>query len=683
MLARRVWSLSVIFLLTCCPVSRALDEANIKRFLERPIIGSATAMAEAQLYTERRVPQMPDVKSAEEWETIASRIRADVLKNVVYQGEASRWRELETNVEWLDELDGGAGYRIKKLRYEAVPGMWIPALLYEPTTLDGKVPVVMNVNGHDRPNGKAADYKQMRCINQAKRGMIALNVEWVGMGQLHLPGMSHAAMNQLDLCGTSGLAPFYLSMKRGLDILLQHPNADPGRVGVAGLSGGGWQTIIISSLDTRVTLSNPVAGYSSFITRARHFKDLGDSEQTPNDLAVYADYTHLTAMLAPRAGLLTFNKTDNCCFESTYALDPLMTAARPIYKLLNQADRLRSHVNVDPGTHNFEQDNREALYAMMRDHFYAGDKSFQVAEIDCKEEVKTKEELRVPIPENNATFNSVAMDLAKSLPRAPGLPDGLSEAKRWQGSARETLNDLIRSDWATYETFAQQQDSFTRDGVLIRYWRLRIGGDWTVPVTEISPPGAESTSIVISDKGRASCSSTVSRLVAEKKRVLAIDPFYFGESKISQRDYLFAFMIATVGHRPLGVQANQVAAVARWSRENNGDHPVTLIAEGSRTSIVALVSAAIEVDAIAAVELHGSLGSLKETIENNQQASQTPELFCFGLLQELDVLQLAALVAPRPVLFHEPADRVKTELAPLATWYKTLGQNHDPLVAGE
>ena len=27
-------------------------------------------------------------------------------------------------------------------------------------------------------------------------------------------------MNQLDLCGTSGLAPLYLDMKRGLDVLL-------------------------------------------------------------------------------------------------------------------------------------------------------------------------------------------------------------------------------------------------------------------------------------------------------------------------------------------------------------------------------------------------------------------------------------------------------------------------------
>src|SRR5262249_53222448 len=149
-----------------------------------------------------------------------------------------------------------------------------------PDQLFGHVPVVLNVNGHDAA-GKAADYKQIRCINQARRGMIALSPEWLGMGQLRGSGYEHTRMNQLDLCGTSGVSPFYLSLKRALDVLLSHKHADPQRVAVAGLSGGGWQTIFISALDPRVKLSNPVAGYSSFRTRARFLEDLGDSEQTP------------------------------------------------------------------------------------------------------------------------------------------------------------------------------------------------------------------------------------------------------------------------------------------------------------------------------------------------------------------------------------------------------------------
>ena len=161
--------------------------------------------------------------------------------------------------------------------------------------------MILNTNGHEG-TGIANDYIQIRCINEAKKGALALNFEWLGMGQLKTDGFSHTRSNQLDLVGTNGVALHYLSQKRGLDILLAHPNADPSRVAVTGLSGGGWQTILISSLDPRVTIAAPVAGYSSFVTRAQFPEpDLGDSEQTPVDLARIADYTTLTAMRAPKA----------------------------------------------------------------------------------------------------------------------------------------------------------------------------------------------------------------------------------------------------------------------------------------------------------------------------------------------------------------------------------------------
>src|SRR5262249_13775946 len=149
---------------------------------------------------EARIPRMPEVKTAAEWDKHAEHIRRGVLDRVVFRGEAAVWRDAKCQVKWLDTIAGGPGYRIKKLRYEALPGLWIPALLYEPDKLDAKTPVVLAVNGHDR-NGKAAGYKQIRCINLAKRGMLVLNVEWFYMGQLRKPGYQHYCMNQLDLCG--------------------------------------------------------------------------------------------------------------------------------------------------------------------------------------------------------------------------------------------------------------------------------------------------------------------------------------------------------------------------------------------------------------------------------------------------------------------------------------------------
>ncbi|HEU5119328.1 MAG TPA: acetylxylan esterase, partial [Isosphaeraceae bacterium] len=289
-----------LLILTLTAQTRADDPGTITDALKAPILDSKTTLEETRNFVEARIPRMPNVASAEEWTAKADQYRHDVFQNVIFRGEAAGWRDADLKVEWLDTIDGGPGYKIKKLRYEALPGLWIPALLYEPENIEGKVPVILNVNGHDTKNGKSADYKQLRCINQAKRGMLALNIEWFGMGQFHTDGFRHGLINAIDLTGTSGIATHYLAMKRGVDILLSHEHADPERVAVTGLSGGGWQTIFYSPLDTRVKLTDPVAGYSSFFTRTRFFEDLGDPEQTPCDLATVVDYTHLTAMMAPR-----------------------------------------------------------------------------------------------------------------------------------------------------------------------------------------------------------------------------------------------------------------------------------------------------------------------------------------------------------------------------------------------
>ncbi len=662
----------------CAPGAvRGADQAEIETLLKRDIIGGDLSMAEVQWYCDERVPAMPPVTTVEQWEQEAERIRAAVLERIVYRGAAAGWRDAETKVEWLDTIDGGPGYRIRKLRYEALPGLWIPALLYEPEQLTGQVPVILNVNGHT-PLGKQYPPKQIRCINQAKRGMLALNIEWVGMGQLAGPGFNHGHMNQLDLCGTSGLAPFYLNLKRGLDVLLSLEHADPRRVAVTGLSGGAWQTIVISSLDKRVTLTNPVAGFSSIKTRVWHLKDLGDSEQMPNDLATICDYTHLTAMMAPRPTLLTFNLHDDCCFEGSYALEPLRAAVQPIFQLYGQAESLRWHVNDDPpAKHNYEVDNRQQNYRFLGDFFYPGEAAYDAREIPSDDEVKSEEALHIPLPDDNLDFNKLALGLSRDLPREGTLPTDPAAASAWQRSRRAVLRDVVRAK--DYQVAAGDVAREEKEGVTVTFWKLRMDNIWTVPAVEFVPDAPQQTAILVADQGRQSTAAQVAELLAAGYRVIAADPFYYGESKLAQLDYLFALLVAGVGDRPLGLQASQLAAVARWAATHRAAGPVQLVAVGSRCSAAALIAAALEDQAVHSVALHGSLGSLKEALEQNWGVQERPELFCFGLLESFDIKQLAALSAPRPVQFVAPSDRAKSELAELADWYQLWGADVDPL----
>lgn len=611
-----------------------LAHADVQQFLSEPIIGPKQAMSDVQDYCEARIPSMPQVKTKEEWETLAKKMRADALEKVVFRGEAAKWRDYHGKVQWTGTIGGGEGYSIRKVRYEAVPGMWIPAVLYVPDKIDGKAPAVLNVTGHDG-GGKAVAYKQINCINQAKRGMFALNVEWFSFGQLAGPGFNHAKMNQLDLCGTSGIAPFYLAMARGLDLLESLEAVDKQRLAVTGLSGGGWQTIFISSLDERVKLSDPVAGYSSFKTRARFLSDLGDSEQTPCDLGTVADYTHLTAMRAPRPTLLTFNSKDDCCFASGHALAPLMEAARPIFALYGAENALRSHVNDVPGTHNYEKENREEFYKIAGDFFFSG-KAFDYREIDCASELKTKEQLMVELPAENENFHSLAMKLSKELPRRLRTPE----------NQHDSLKKLVA--WKDLRLAPESAGVEEKDGISVHRWKLRMGDAWSVPCVELSRAGAKGTVIVLHDGGRKAAAEQVNNFLADGKRVLAIDPFYFGESKIEQRDYLFALLMLTIGDRPLGLQASQVAASARWLADKYKGEEVSVIAVGPRSSTFALIAAALE-PSISSVELNQPLTSLRDVIEKDWTMEKTPEMFCFGLLAEFDLKDIEAMVAPRKV----------------------------------
>ncbi len=209
-----------------------------------------------------------------------------------------------------------------------------------------------------------------------------------------------------------------------------------------------------------MTLANPVAGYSSFLTRVRNLSDLGDSEQTPCDLATVADYSHLTAMMAPRGLLLTYNAKDNCCFASGHALQPLLDAASPIYALYGDQPRLRSHVNHDPGTTTSSATTARRSIGPSAIGSIEDSAGFKAEEIPVDDELKTAEELTVPLPEKNHTFNTLALQLCQSLPRDAELPTSKDKAESWQGQRRSRLSELVKAK--EYRVAAQEAGKETQ-----------------------------------------------------------------------------------------------------------------------------------------------------------------------------------------------------------------------------
>jgi hypothetical protein len=98
------------------------------------------------------------------------------------------------------------------------------------------------------------------------------------------------------------------------------------RIGMAGLSGGGWTTTLVSAIDSRIQRSYSVAG--SLPTRYKSEDEIGDWEQRARDLLDVADYSDLYLMGSAeksRKTHLIYNSDDGCCFKgrvaSTFAND--------------------------------------------------------------------------------------------------------------------------------------------------------------------------------------------------------------------------------------------------------------------------------------------------------------------------------------------------------------------------
>ena len=88
---------------------------------------------------------------------------------------------------------------------------------------------------------------------------------------------------------------------------------------MVGLSGGGWTTVVVSGIDTRIDASYPVSGSWPHYLRDR-FGSFGDYEEriTPNYLELYLMATH-----PGRSQAQFFGELDGCCFGGLYAYDYL------------------------------------------------------------------------------------------------------------------------------------------------------------------------------------------------------------------------------------------------------------------------------------------------------------------------------------------------------------------------
>jgi dienelactone hydrolase len=588
------------------------------------------------------VPRCP--AAATQWTEESKRLRQHLLQDVVFHGWPKEWVNSRPAFEDLGIIKSGDGYRIRKLRYTIVPGFQSVAIAYEPEHIQGKIPAILNVTGHVGAPGKSVEYMQKQSINFARRGILTLTLDWLNCGELSHPENHHEFAAHLDLIGMNGVGLFYLAMRRGLDYLYEHPNVDQTRLGMTGLSGGGWQTIMLGALDERVLAAVPVAGYASMASMMER-PGGDDLEELPSDFFIGSDYAQLTAIRAPRPTLLIYNAEDDCCWRASLVKPYIFERVQPFFKLLDSDKLFEWHENTVPGTHNYQLDNRLQSY-----RFFA--RSFRLplieSEIPVANEIQSYDELRVGLPKDNLTI----LGLAKRLSGNYVQPNLRKDPVQWGSSEREKLRDVVRyhpvslqHPWAISNT--------KRNGVETRSYFFEMSNGLSatgVWLKGIETPDDAPISVVLSDKGKKEVAARISDLINRGEQVMAVDLLFFGDVKPEKPGpEEYAHVLATLGDRAVGIEAAQLNGVSRWLKSISQAQVIHLESNGIRSQVVALTASAIESNLFNELSTHGGMRTFRYLLDKPVAYEEAPDLFCLDFYKDFDIDSLVRLGQPTKI----------------------------------
>src|SRR3984957_16646376 len=270
------------------------------------------------------------------------------------------------------------GFRIEKLIFESLPGLYVSALLYVPKDGNKKHPAIFVPAGH-AAIGKI--HRQPLCHRLVQRGYVVISWAPVGQGErsqfwdaktvnsrYNLICAEHAVLGNLAYLAGTNLARWEIwDGIRAVDYLLTRPEVDPERISITGTSGGGFQAAHIAALDRRIKVA-AISCYITALPMRMYNRIFQDPDSDPEQdlygmISNHVDNAGLLLMMYPRPVFVAAGVLDFFPIEGARRTVREVTE---LYAKFDHADRIGMAEGYH--AHEFSLENQEAAISFL-DHF--------------------------------------------------------------------------------------------------------------------------------------------------------------------------------------------------------------------------------------------------------------------------------------------------------------------------
>src|SRR5580698_2009076 len=101
-----------------------VSKPYVQESLAQPMPDVASREYQLQKYLFKRFPPLPVPATPALWSAEEERVRKHVLDDIAYHGWPREWVDAPPKFEEVGVIETNPGYRIHKLRFEVVPGLF-------------------------------------------------------------------------------------------------------------------------------------------------------------------------------------------------------------------------------------------------------------------------------------------------------------------------------------------------------------------------------------------------------------------------------------------------------------------------------------------------------------------------------------------------------------------------------